>query len=115
MLHQDPRYFRKGEGGFAARTFYAVSRVLVTRTDSGRHTLNSSEILGNLASSGVSNLYYPDDERSWQDVFSRAGTRIGVHALRFTLKEFAPDIIRKLKHKGRLEDAPESAEIPDKN
>ena len=35
VLHQDPRYFRKGEGGVASRIWYAATRTLVTRQDSG--------------------------------------------------------------------------------
>ena len=46
LFHQDPRYYRFGNGGFWHRTGYAASRILVTRQDSGRRMLNVSEILG---------------------------------------------------------------------
>ena len=35
LLHEDPRYFRRGHGSVWSRTVYAASRVLITRTDSG--------------------------------------------------------------------------------
>src|SRR5579862_3658852 len=47
ILHEDPRYFRRGYGGFWSRTFYAATRVLVTKTDSGGTRFNFSEVLGN--------------------------------------------------------------------
>lgn len=43
---QDPRYFTKGHGGFLNRTGYALSRLVVTRTDSGGSQINASEIIG---------------------------------------------------------------------
>src|SRR5579863_7689082 len=46
LLHQDPRYFQSGKGGFWHRTFYAASRNLVTRTDSGKNQFNYSEVVG---------------------------------------------------------------------
>ena len=35
LLHEDPRYFRKGNGLKRGRIGYALSRVLITRTDGG--------------------------------------------------------------------------------
>ena len=65
VTHEDPRYYALGHGGFFKRTGYAVSRLLVTRTDSGRGTFNLSEIVGNGAGAGISDLYYPSRERTW--------------------------------------------------
>jgi len=62
---QDPRYFTKGRGGFFNRTGYAVSRLVITRTDSGGSQINSSEIIGNGAAAGISGLYYPPQYRTW--------------------------------------------------
>jgi hypothetical protein len=33
VTHEDPRYYTLGHGGFFKRTGYAVSRLLITRTD----------------------------------------------------------------------------------
>ena len=51
LLRQDPRYYRLGDGGFSHRVGYAVSRILVTRQDSGRKAFNFSEVLGSFSSS----------------------------------------------------------------
>jgi hypothetical protein len=64
LLRQDPRYFYKGTGSIRARTLYAVSTVVICRGDNGRRQPNYSNILGNLAAAGISNLYYPASNRT---------------------------------------------------
>jgi hypothetical protein len=58
LTHEDPRYFTLGHGGLFKRSGYAVSRLLITRTDSGGRTFNISEIVGNGAGAGISDTYY---------------------------------------------------------
>jgi len=50
---QDPRYYTLGHGGFFRRSGYALSRLLITRTDSGGKNFNFSEIVGNGAGAGL--------------------------------------------------------------
>jgi hypothetical protein len=50
--------------GFAKRSAYAFTRLFVTRTDSGGETFNFFEIVGNGAGAGISDLYYPSQERT---------------------------------------------------
>ncbi len=95
LFHQDPRYYRLGNGGFSHRTGYAVSRILVTRQDSGRKTINVSEILGSFTSSAVGVTYYPASQRDFSHVASRACVEFGFDAGFNVLKEFYPDIRRK--------------------
>ncbi len=90
--HEDPRYYTLGHGGFVHRTGYAVSRLFITRTDSGGNTFNFSEIAGNLMGAGVSNLYYPAQERTFGKTAEKWGTQIGVDGIANLLKEFWPDI-----------------------
>ena len=52
MLHQDPRYFRRGTGSFPSRLASAAGQIFWTRTDSNRMQVNFSEILGNSTGSG---------------------------------------------------------------
>ena len=63
VTHEDPRYYTLGHGGFFKRTGYAVSRLVITRTDSGGQTINVSEIFGNGAGAAISDAYYPSRER----------------------------------------------------
>jgi len=96
LLHEDPRYFRLGHGGGWHRTAYAASRILVARTDSGTNRFNFSEFLGNFTSSAISQTYYPQNERGMGGVMTRMGVQIGYDALFNVVKEFYPDLKRKL-------------------
>jgi len=98
LLHEDPRYFRKNVGPTKSRLWYAVTRVLVTRTDSGGTRFNFSEVLGNGVMASVGNAYYPD-EVGFGDTMARMGTQIATDAFSNVLKEFWPDIKRHLHHK----------------
>ena len=97
LLHEDPRYFRRGYGSVWSRTFYAASRVLVTKTDAGGTRFNFSEVVGNGVGTAISNAYYPDDHTVGDNV-EKLGEQIGIDAVSQVLKEFWPDIKRKLFH-----------------
>jgi len=94
LLHQDPRYFRRGIGTGRSRFFYAVSRVLWTQRDSGGTQFNYSEWLGNSTAVAISNAYYPD-QRSAGSAVSKLALQVGVDAVGNVLKEFWPDLQRK--------------------
>jgi hypothetical protein len=99
MFKQDPRYFRQGEGSMKHRTSYAMSRVVVTRTDSGHRAFNFSEILGNLVAGGIANSYYPESDRGVGLTFRRAGVVTALGMLGKIGQEFLPDIDRKIFHR----------------
>ena len=42
-----------GKGGFVRRAGYAVSRIFITRADSGHNQFNISEIFGSAMSAGI--------------------------------------------------------------
>ncbi|HWC19839.1 MAG TPA: hypothetical protein VG498_22690 [Terriglobales bacterium] len=92
IFHTDPRYYRMGTGGTLARSWYSATRVLVTRTDSGRSIFNASEVLGAATSSGISRLYYPTDERTFGDFAYSMGSRIAFDAAYNLAKEFWPNV-----------------------
>jgi hypothetical protein len=64
LLHQDPRYFYKGTGSITKRALYAISTVVICKGDNGKWQPNYSNVLGNLGSAGLSNLYYPASDRN---------------------------------------------------
>lgn len=99
VFKQDPRYFRLGKGSMKHRIGYAISRVAVTRTDSGHHTFNFSEVLGNLVAGGVANTYYPAADRGLGLTFQRAGVVTGLGTLGKLGQEFLPDVDRKFFHR----------------
>lgn len=63
MFHEDPRYFYKGTGSFSSRAMYAIACAFITRDDDGRWRPNYSHVLGVFAAAGLSNLYYPQENR----------------------------------------------------
>jgi hypothetical protein len=97
MLREDPRYFRRGYGTVWSRTWYAATRVLITRTDAGGKRFNYSEWLGNATGTAISNLYYPDTRDAGDNV-EKLTEQVGIDAVSQVLKEFWPDVKHKLFH-----------------
>ena len=95
LLHEDTRYFRKGTGRKWGRVGYAASRVIINRTDKGTWDFNYSEWLGNASAAAISNLYYPDT-RTASDNVQKLGIAVATDAFSNILKEFWPDIKRKM-------------------
>jgi hypothetical protein len=93
LLHQDPRYFYQGTGTTGSRIRHAVFSPFVARGDNGTWQPNYSSLGGDLASSGLANLYYPRSNRGVGLVFGNfaIGTaeRIGASvAQEFLLGKF---------------------------
>jgi len=101
ILHDDPRYFRRGQGSPGSRLWYAVTRTVITRTDAQTPTFNAPQVLGQLGQAGISNLYYPKQDRTVAGTFTTWGTNLAYNSLYNILKEYYPDFLRVLKHKPR--------------
>lgn len=113
VFRQDPRFFPKTTGGFFNRTGYAVSRIVVTRGDSGRKEFNFSEVFGSATASAISTYsYHPrrtllgyhngiadyaESERTLKNTASVWGSQVGYDTITLVIKEFWPDLRRKLK------------------
>jgi hypothetical protein len=98
VTHEDPRYYTLGHGGFFKRSGYAVSRLLITRTDAGGRTFNFAEIVGNGAGAGISDTYYPGRERTWTKTGQKWVTQVALDGVLNILKEFWPDINHAVFH-----------------
>jgi hypothetical protein len=100
ILRTDPRYFQLGKGKFVYRFAYAFSRILITRRDSGGRLFNIPEFAGNATAIAISNLYYPAADRGFSASAHNWGVQMGIDALGNELKEFWPDIHRRIsRHK----------------
>jgi len=99
VLHQDERYFAKGEGRFWKRLGYATSRVLITPNYQGDNTFNASEILGRGMAQGISTAYYPEEDRTAGKVATRFAYSVLRDALTNAFHEFWPDIASHLLHR----------------
>ncbi|MDR3746142.1 MAG: hypothetical protein P4K80_08445 [Acidobacteriaceae bacterium] len=92
LLHEDPRYYRMGpDNNIFRRGFYAVTRPIITRTDSGRHTLNFAQMSGNLGGIALTNLYYPQANRGAKQTMESFGTSFAGSAAGDLVSEFFAD------------------------
>jgi hypothetical protein len=100
ILHQDPRYFRRGSGSGWSRVGYAMAQIFWTHKDSGGRQFNYSEVIGNSTAVAISNAYYPDN-RNASEAISKLSIQLGVDMASNILKEFWPDVNRRFtrKHK----------------
>lgn len=99
LFHEDPRYIPLDRGSAGQRLKYALTRVLVARTDSGKRKFNESRLLGTLIATSISSTYYSSfgEDVSVKDNFANFGINIGSDAAFDLIKEFWPDAARKLK------------------
>jgi hypothetical protein len=88
VLHQDPRYFYRGSGSIRSRIFYALAAAVICRGDNGRLQLNYSQVLGNFAASGISNLYRAPGDRTASLTFRNGLIMTGSGAVENLLREF---------------------------
>jgi hypothetical protein len=59
LLHQHPRYFYQGTGSTGSRLRHAILSPFICKGDNGKWQPNYSSVGGDLASSALSNLYFP--------------------------------------------------------
>ena len=92
LLHQDPRYFRKGTGSIRSRVWYAFTAPFICFGDNGHRQINASNILGNYTAGAISLAYYPSQDRG-PGLVLRGGTLVLVEGGLGNLGlEFSPDV-----------------------
>lgn len=115
LLRQDPRFYQSSQGSFTRRMFYSVSRIFVTRSDSGKAQFNFSEVLGSASAAAISTYsYHPrsaylstptnphlfvPSERTLANAADVWYTQVSLDTITIVVKEFWPDIHRKMSHK----------------
>jgi hypothetical protein len=108
IFSEDPRYYRLAHGPAGRRLLHAVEHAVVAHRDDGKRMFNFSEWLGTTSAVVLSNTYHPDNERG----FSPAAQRVTYSILQDVgfdvLREFWPEISRKLKLPFRGESPPAS-------
>ena len=98
LTKEDPRYYTLGKGGFFRRSGYAMSRLFITRTDSGRKTFNLSEVVGAGAASGIGNTYYPAESNPFVKTYQRWLSQVIQDGVGNLFKEFWPDVNKAVFH-----------------
>jgi len=102
VLHEDPRYYQMGSGhSVVRRAVYAATRVFVTRADDGRPTPNYSLLSGNLASSILTNAYYPPQNHGIDQTIEIFAGSLAGSAIGFGVDEFLSDALEIVHLKKR--------------
>jgi hypothetical protein len=101
LFKQDPRYFYKGTGSTKSRVLYALAMSVMCKGDNKRWQFNYSGILGGLAAGGISDLYYPPENRNGASLafentaIGIAGTAAGNILQEFVVRKFTPHLPSK--------------------
>lgn len=98
VLHQDPRYFRKGSGSKSFRVRYAMSRVFRAQTDAGKTAVNYSRVFGSASMVAISSLYYANHRNAEASAVG-FGVQLGDAMAANILREFWPDLLRNFSNK----------------
>ncbi|MBV8514868.1 MAG: hypothetical protein JO260_06175 [Acidobacteria bacterium] len=105
ILHDDPRYFRKGPGhSIKSRIYYAATRTVISRKDSGESTFNIPQVAGQLFQQSISTIYYPPEDRTSGRVFENWGTTLAYNSAYNVVKEFYPDLLHLVFHRRHHDD-----------
>ncbi len=96
LFEQDPRFFVRENLGIRQSLVYGLRRTLITRTDDGQETLNTSGLFGPLAAQGLANTYLPDEERTAGRTMQRYGTYLALRTGVNLAKQYRPTIFKSL-------------------
>lgn len=103
IFHEDPRYYKLGHGhSFGKRVVYSATRCIITRSDDGRATANFALLAGNAAGAALTNVYYPQSDRTFSQTAETFAGSVGGSALGFVVSEFLSDTL-KLVHLSKSE------------
>ncbi len=99
VLHQDPRYYRKGTGPVKSRIIYSALTTFICHGDNGKLQFNTSNVAGNFISGAISNAYYPSDERG-VGLTLENGVIVTLEGMAGAqLLEFSPDLSSYLRRR----------------
>jgi hypothetical protein len=96
LLHEDPRFYVKKHLSFKQAVKYSAIRVFATRSDDGKPVANYAGLVGPLASEALATTYYPAGDNGVGDVFIRYASDIGWQFGGNLLRQYWPNINRKL-------------------
>jgi hypothetical protein len=116
IFHQDPRYFRLGHGTTTHRLLYSLAtNVICLHDNTGKWEPNYSNVLGNIASGAISNLYYPSSDSGFGLTISNGLIVTAEGGIGSIFDEFWPDISRKILHRDPTHGLDAQARAADKN
>ena len=97
LTHEDPRFYVKKHLNFKESVKYAAVRMVITRSDSGERAISYSDLLGPLAGEALANTYYPEGDKGVGSTFTRYASDLGWKFAGNLLRQYWPEINRKLR------------------
>src|SRR6266850_6014109 len=97
ILSEDPRFFPQAEPTLGGSVKYALTRVVVTRSDDGRNVANWSGLLGPAMAEGLANVYWPEEERTAPKTLERYGLDLATRAGLNMFRNYWPVFFKKLR------------------
>jgi len=95
-LHEDPRYFRSGEGAVWRRSGHALRGVILTHTDRGTETISVWRFGSAYGAAYLSNQWYPGRLNTVGLGFAEGSLQLGFDLVSNLAMEFWPDLRRKV-------------------
>jgi hypothetical protein len=112
VFSEDPRYYRMGDGPKGRRFLHAVAHAVVAYNDHGRPMFNFSEWLGEISATSLSNLYHPGAQRGIAPAAQNIATDVAMDIGFDELREFWPEVARKLRLPFRDQNEPPPDALP---
>ncbi len=99
IFHQDPRYYRMGQGQGSPnqRLAHALAHRFVSQNDSGKRIFNYSEWATTISMKALSNVYHPGNPRGFGATASRVGFTVSNDVAWDVLREFWPEVAHKFR------------------
>jgi hypothetical protein len=112
IFSEDPRYYRMGQGPAGRRFMHAVTHAVIAYNDHGKPIFNYSEWLGEISGTSLSNLYHPGNRRGFVPAAQNIAFDVGLDIGYDELREFWPEIARKLRLPFRDQNEPPPNALP---
>lgn len=96
-FREDPRFFPQNRPSVWGSIKYSAQRLIVTRTNSGRDTFNTSQILGTFVSESLANAYLPGSQQTAGKTFERVGTDLIWRFAGNMFKNYWPEVFHSMK------------------
>ena len=97
VFSEDPRYYRLGHGSRGKRLLHAAVHSFVAFRDNGKYMFNYTEWLGTMSAAALENAYHPGDEHTFGSIMKQTGYSVTVDVGFDVVREFWPEVARKLK------------------
>ena len=89
---EDPRYHRKGAGGFGGRLGHSIAATFVTNNAAGNKTVAGGRLLGIYGGWAVATGWFPEEQRNFRRYNINAASNVLSKTGANVFREFWPDI-----------------------